>query len=237
MSEKLTKEMTVGSIVAADFNRAEVLENMGIDYCCHGSDTLEEASKKANLNPDDVIARLDRDAAHGGSAPDFAAWPLDLLLDYVLKKHHRNFHLYHEDLLRLVQKVERVHGPHHPELHEVAKAVEQSFLDLDKHFAKVEQEVFPRLYELYRAHEEGRQVAKCDCLDASIKQLMLEHDDAGDAWQHITELTDHFTTPADGCMSFRLMNANLRQFFLDLKEHIALENNLIFPGFLEMDKQ
>lgn len=85
MSEKLTKEMTVGSIVAADFNRAEVLENMGIDYCCHGSDTLEEASKKANLNPDDVIARLDRDAAHGGSAPDFAAWPLDLLLDYVLK--------------------------------------------------------------------------------------------------------------------------------------------------------
>ena len=70
MSEKLTKEMTVGSIVAADFNRAEVLENMGIDYCCHGSDTLEEASKKANLNPDDVIARLDRDAAHGGSAPD-----------------------------------------------------------------------------------------------------------------------------------------------------------------------
>lgn len=238
MEEILTKDMTVGAIVSADFNRAEILENLGIDYCCHGSDTLEEASRKQHLNPDDVIARLDRESAHGGSAPDFASWPLDLLMDYVLKKHHRNFHLYHDGLLQLVEKVEHVHGGHHPELHEVRKAVEQSFYELDKHFAKEEQDVFPHLYEMYRAHSEGRPSAACQCgsLDDTVKQLMSEHDETGDAWQHITELTDNFTTPADGCASFRLMNQNLRQFFTDLKEHIALENNLIFPGFLAMEK-
>ena len=240
MSEKLTKEMTVGAIVAANFNRAEVLENMGIDYCCHGSDTLEEASRKVNLQPEDVIARLDREVAKGGSAPDFSEWPLDLLLDYVLKKHHRNFHLYHEDLLRLVEKVASVHGGRHPELLDVKNAVAQSIIDLDKHFAKEEQDVFPRLYDMYRAVEEEGKGEQCSCryssIDDSIKQLMLEHDEAGDTWQHIADLTGNFTTPADGCNSFRLMNAKLHQFFTDLKEHIGLENNLIFPGFLEIEK-
>lgn len=70
-----------------------------------------------------------------------------------------------------------------------------------------------------------------------IRQMMLEHDTTGEAWQHITELTNNFTTPEDGCASYKLMNQQLRQFFLDLKEHISLENNLIFPGFLRMEGQ
>ena len=70
--------------MADDFDRAEVFENLGIDYCCHGNDTLEEACAKKGLNPDDVMARLDNKKSEGG-APDFASWPLDLLVDYVLK--------------------------------------------------------------------------------------------------------------------------------------------------------
>lgn len=56
MNSKLTKDMTVGSIVAEDFNRAQTLEQMGIDYCCHGSDTLQTACEKRGLNADDVLA-------------------------------------------------------------------------------------------------------------------------------------------------------------------------------------
>ena len=74
--------------------------------------------------------------------------------------------------------------------------------------------------------------------------MMLEHDATGEMWEHITELTHNFETPSDGCASYHLMNQQLRQFFLDLKEHISdlkehisLENNLIFPGFLQMEQQ
>lgn len=119
MNSKLTKDMTVGSIVAEDFNRAQTLEQMGIDYCCHGSDTLQTACEKKGLNADDVLAKLDGKEVATGGAPDFANWPLDLLLDYVLKKHHRNFHLHHEVLMQLVSKVASVHGVRHPELLDV----------------------------------------------------------------------------------------------------------------------
>ena len=69
----------------------------------------------------------------------------------------------------------------------------------------------------------------------TFRQMMLEHDTAGETWQHIADLTEDFTTPADGCASYRLMNRQLYQFFEDLKEHVSLENNLIFPGFLRME--
>lgn len=55
MAKTLTKDMTVGSMVAEDFKRAEVFEHLGIDYCCHGSDTLEAACAKQNLKPEDVL--------------------------------------------------------------------------------------------------------------------------------------------------------------------------------------
>ena len=208
MNSKLTKDMTVGSIVAEDFNRAQTLEQMGIDYCCHGSDTLQTACEKKGLNADDVLAKLDGKEVAAGGAPDFANWPLDLLLDYVLKKHLRD-------------------------------AVAASFEELDSHFAKEENILFPQLYEMYHAQEEGRPAAPCHCgtIANPIRQMMLEHDATGEMWEHITELTHNFETPADGCASYHLMNQQLRQFFLDLKEHISLENNLIFPGFLQMEQQ
>ena len=239
MAKTLTKDMTVGSMVAEDFKRAEVFEHLGIDYCCHGSDTLEAACAKQNLKPEDVLDRLDRNTETTTGSLDFSAWPLDLLLDYVLKKHHRNFHLHHEALMQLVEKVERAHGGRHPELHEVKAAVAESFAELDSHFAKEEQVLFPQLYEMYEAQEQHREAAPfhCGSIAFPIRQMMLEHDTSGEAWQHISALTEDFTTPADGCASYREMNRELYQFFEDLKEHISLENNLIFPGFLKMEQQ
>ena len=141
--------------------------------------------------------------------------------------------------MQLVSKVASVHGARHPELLDVRDAVAASFEELDSHFAKEENILFPQLYEMYHAQEEGRPAAPCHCgtIANPIRQMMLEHDATGEMWEHITELTHNFETPADGCASYHLMNQQLRQFFLDLKEHISLENNLIFPGFLRMEKQ
>lgn len=158
MNDKINTEKTVGALVAEDFNRAKVFEHLGIDYCCHSDKSLDAACQEKGLRTEDVVANLEVSDVEGG-APAFATWPLDLLVDYVLKKHHRSFHLHHEELLQLVKKVERAHSERHPELHEVRQAVESSFEELDSHFAKEEQILFPQFYELYAAHEEGREPA------------------------------------------------------------------------------
>lgn len=86
-------QKSVGQIVAADFATAEVFRRFGIDFCCHGEVKFTEACRAAGVSPEDVIKALE--AGEGGScgcgsaAPNFNAWPLDLLIDYVLKIHHR----------------------------------------------------------------------------------------------------------------------------------------------------
>jgi regulator of cell morphogenesis and NO signaling len=237
MNDKINTEKTVGALVAEDFNRAKVFEHLGIDYCCHSDKSLDAACQEKGLRTEDVVANLEVSDVEGG-APAFATWPLDLLVDYVLKKHHRSFHLHHEELLQLVKKVERAHSERHPELHEVRQAVESSFEELDSHFAKEEQILFPQFYELYAAHEEGREPAPFHCGSVAfpIRQMMLEHDTTGDTWQHITDLTENFTTPTDGCASYKLMNHELYEFWENLKEHVSLENNLIFPGFIKLEQ-
>ena len=49
------KRMTVGEIVADNFNNAGIFDKYGIDFCCHGSALLPEASKTAGADMEKVI--------------------------------------------------------------------------------------------------------------------------------------------------------------------------------------
>ena len=117
------KHTSVGQIVADDFAAASVFKKYGIDFCCHGEVTLEKACADLGLAVEEVEqALLRQDEAGNGRIP-FASWPLDLLMDYILKIHHRGIRARGPELLALLEKVERVHGEAHPELHELKALV------------------------------------------------------------------------------------------------------------------
>ena len=84
------KRMTVGGIVADNFNNAGIFDKYGIDFCCHGSALLPEASKTAGADMEKVIEEIEHLAPTTSENIDFKSWPLDLLVDYILKIHHRN---------------------------------------------------------------------------------------------------------------------------------------------------
>lgn len=79
------KRMTVGEIVADNFNNAGIFDKYGIDFCCHGSALLPEASKTAGADMEKVIEEIEHLAPTTSENIDFKSWPLDLLVDYILK--------------------------------------------------------------------------------------------------------------------------------------------------------
>ena len=81
------KRMTVGEIVADNFNNAGIFDKYGIDFCCHGSALLPEASKTAGADMEKVIEEIEHLAPTTSENIDFKSWPLDLLVDYILKIH------------------------------------------------------------------------------------------------------------------------------------------------------
>lgn len=234
------KNRTVGDIVAENFAASRVFASYGIDFCCHGGQTLAEACRKDNLSEEKVIGDLCRLKEGSRSAsPEFAEWPLDLLIDYVLKIHHRGIRRRGPEIARLLDKVVAAHAEVHPELHELQALFAQSLEDLESHLQKEENVLFPFLNELFTASEEGYAIRQMHCgtVQNPIRVMFMEHEGEGNRYHRITELTGNFQTPADGCASYRLLMEELKGFMTALYEHIHLENNLIFPRAVALESQ
>lgn len=233
------KDTSVGEIVAEDFAAAKVFKKYGIDFCCHGEVTLETACASLKLAPEEVMQALKQQKENGEGRIPFSSWPLDLLMDYILKIHHRGIRKNGPELLTLLEKVERVHGEAHPELHELKLLVSKSLNDLEMHLQKEENVLFPYLYDLYSAQEQGQRMEPMHCgtIANPIRVMRMEHEGEGNRYLHIIQLTDHFSVPQDGCASYRLLMQELEAFVDALFEHIHLENNLLFPRFEEIERQ
>ena len=231
------KNLSVGKIVADNFATAAVFSKYGIDFCCHGDVLLSQACKDAGVNPDEVeqaLQQIHLEQQHG-----FSSWPLDLLIDYVLKIHHRGIRRNGPEILVLMNKVLAAHGEAHPELLELHGLFVESLKDLESHLQKEENVLFPYLLELFAASEEGRTLEQMHCgtVKNPIRVMRMEHEGEGDRYHRISELTNGFCVPADGCGSYRLLMERLKKFVNDLYEHIHLENNVIFPQAVALEEK
>ena len=139
----------------------------------------------------------------------------------------------------LLAKVTEAHSKNHPELLQVQALFRDSLLDLENHLSKEENVLFPYVYEMFQAKEEGLKVAKfhCGTILYPIEVMEDEHNHEGERFEKISSLTNGFTAPEDACASFRLVLQQLKQFEEALHEHIHLENNIIFPRALELEKK
>lgn len=230
---------TVGDLVRERPGRARVFEDLGIDYCCGGRDSLSEACASAGLRVEDVSRRLrESDASQTGvTETDWTKEPLSRLVDHILETHHAYLR---DELPRLADSIDRIvaaHAEGHPELREVRSVFTALKTELESHMAKEEQVLFPLIRELEQSEEAPGQAPEfhCDSLRNPIAVMESEHSDAGEALGRLRRLTAGFTTPEDGCATYRRVMDGLRELESDLHRHIHKENNILFPRAVELE--
>jgi regulator of cell morphogenesis and NO signaling len=230
--------MSVGSIVNDNFAAARVFKYFGIDFCCGGAMLLVDACRNAGVDVDAVCAALaDSHDSSRGAIP-FASWPTDLLIDYVLKIHHRGIRSKGPRLLADIEHVAAVHGDVHPELLQLKTLFAQSLDDLENHLQKEEQVLFPYCCRLIEAQQSGvaAEAMHCGTVANPIRVMHREHSDEGLRYKFIRNLMNDYAVPADACPSYRLMLEDLERFMDALFEHIHLENNILFPRFVALEQ-
>lgn len=156
-----------------------------------------------------------------------------------MKIHHRGIRAKGPQIEALLTKVTEAHSKNHPELLQVQALFRDSLLDLENHLSKEENVLFPYVYEMFQAKEEGLKIVEfhCGTILYPIEAMEDEHNHEGERFEKISSLTNGFTAPEDACASFRLVLQQLKQFEEALHEHIHLENNIIFPRALELEKK
>ncbi|HMR18062.1 MAG TPA: iron-sulfur cluster repair di-iron protein [Sphingobacterium sp.] len=229
----------IGDVVAEDFRTAAVFSKFGIDFCCGGQQPIIAAATKKNLNVDNLQQELEKVLAIGtAQGIDYNAWPLDLLASYIVKIHHRYVGEKSPVLVGFLNKLCRVHGDRHPELFEVFRLFQECAVELGQHMEKEENILFPFIEEMEEA--KSRNIAfenpYFGTVGNPINMMVHEHETEGRRFEKIAELTSNYTPPADACGTYRVTYAMLQEFEQDLHKHIHLENNILFPKSIVLER-
>ena len=67
--------------------------------------------------------------------------------------------------------------------------------------------------------------------------MEMEHELVGKNLAEIRELSGNYSLPEDACATYSLLYRMLDEFEEDLHLHVHLENNILFPKALEIEKQ
>jgi len=236
----IEESQIIGELVAQDYRSASVFKKYGIDFCCQGGRTIYDACTKKNINQKSVIDDLELSMRTPDQQTiDYASWPLDLLADYIEKKHHR----YVEDKTKEIQpyldKICKIHGERHPELIEISKQFNAAAGELAQHMKKEELILFPFVRKMTKAIRENVQIATphFGTIQNPILMMMQEHSTEGERFSLIADYSKNYTPPHDACSTYKVAFALLKEFEEDLHLHIHLENNILFPKARDLEKE
>ncbi len=230
----------IGSFVTDDYRTASVFSKYGIDFCCKGHRTIHEVCKKKHINEEELVDALNTVInSKTNENIDYKSWPLDLLAEYIEKKHHRYVEEKIPVLKQFLDKLCKVHGNRHSELFEINKLFLGSADELAAHMKKEELILFPFIKKMVKSSISGQviQLPGFGTVENPIAMMMQEHDNEGERFRKIAELTNSYNPPADACNTYKVTFAMLDEFEQDLHLHIHLENNILFPKAAQLEKQ
>ena len=235
-AEKTVRELALGNTAAT-----RVFEKLGIDYCCRGNKSLAEACRAANLSMDQVIDSLEmaEQAAHAAQKDrNWQTAPLADLIAHIKSTHHKYTREEMARLIPLLDKVCSVHGQNHGELQNVRSSFQGLVQELTTHMMKEEQVLFPCIERMEEAVVQKEPILPppFGSVQNPISMMEHEHDSAGNALRSMREASCGYTPPGDACISYQTLYKALADFEADLHQHIHLENNILFPRAIAMEK-
>lgn len=228
----ITKETTVGEVVAADYRTATVFEARGIDFCCGGRITLADACRERGIEPAELLREIEAvTSGRVDPSQNYNGWPLPFLADYIVNTHHVYLKENTGQIAAYLRKIGSVHGTNHPELLEIGVIFERVAADLESHLREEEELFFPAVKRADSANKAGTEPAPSDreIIRDSLRKAEREHEEVGDAVHHIRRLSRDYALPSDACNTFMVTYQKLREFEDDLHRHVHLENNILFP--------
>jgi regulator of cell morphogenesis and NO signaling len=237
----VTTEKTVRDWALENPGVTRVFEKLGIDYCCGGSQTLEQACRTVNLPAEQVLDSLQAALASEVAGSD-RGWQRESLADliaHIVNTHHKYVREEVARLGPLFEKVCSVHGKNHPELARMQATFADLTQELAMHMMKEEKILFPYIMHMEEAAIQKEPVlpAPFGTVQNPIAMMMHDHDSAGNALKALRQASAGYALPPDACISYQTLYRALADFEADLHQHIHLENNILFPRTIEMERK
>lgn len=238
----IDENLLVKNIVARDYRTADVFRKYGIDFCCGGNQTLVAACMCRGLNIDEVKNELQLAMRNFcvSNILEFDKWPIDFLTDYIMYVHHGYLKnvlpLIHEQLKNFVAE----HQKKFPYLTVLLQIFNKLYKEVFPHMRMEEEVFFPYIKQIAHAFHSKAPYASLlvRTLRKPVENIMQrDHETVKKDLQHMRSLTNDYTPPEISCVLHKVNFSKLKELDDDLVQHIHLENNILFPKALIMEKE
>lgn len=232
---------TVREIALENPLTTRVFEEFKIDYCCHGDTPFDVACKNAGVLPEEVNGKIDDLLSSSNEIAGESLTDLSLsdLVDHILDRHHVYTREEIAHLTPLMAKVARRHGDHYKYLLELKDIFEAVCDHLEPHMQKEERVLFPYILDLESKLSNGQTppFPPFGTVQNPVRMMASEHEDVGDLLSEMREITSDYELPDGACPSFTALYHRLTEFERDVHQHIHLENNLLFPRAIDLERK
>lgn len=233
---QVSRNQTVGEVVARNYKTADVFLSKGIDFCCGGNISIGQVCQNQGVDEEKLIRDLEAVLTEKDIESDLLnRLSPGALIDYIVDTHHT---FVRENLITIppyLEKLADVHGANHAELIKVNDLFAEIVVEMKDHMQKEEEILFPYIQNLEKGL--SPKMVKYATLNEVLDVMHAEHDAAGTGMRTINELTDGYIVPADGCNTYRVALEKLKAFESDLHRHVHLENNILFSKALQLEKK
>jgi regulator of cell morphogenesis and NO signaling len=238
---EMQERPTVGELAASSLAAVNVFEKYGIDYCCAGKRPLEDVCFEKGLAADSLVEEIGAAInAPTNAATDWNTAPLRVLINHIVTKHHAYLKLELPRVGLRLRRVVEVHGAKDQAMLSKLETVYTGmWQELDQHMRKEEMMLFPAIARYEKALEDGLPIppAPFGTIANPIGVMEAEHASAGAALRRMQELTHGYTAPAYACATYRALLEGLKSLEADLHQHIHLENNILFPRVVAIERR
>ena len=233
---EITQAIQVADVAAHFPATIKVFQKHGIDFCCGGRRPLGQVCTHVAF--DVLHADLQAAIAAAPREPQpLHTLPLGALTAHIVERYHGWIREEFARVAPMMDKVLGVHGERHPELADVARTFSELQADILPHMAKEEQVLFPFLGRMAAVPPGSPLFVPFGTVANPIRMMEREHEAVGELLVRLRALTHGFTPPDDACNTFRGLYHAFAEIERDTHEHIHVENNILHPRSLALERQ
>jgi regulator of cell morphogenesis and NO signaling len=241
-AKRIDKDLLVSEIVSDDYRTADVFRKYGIDFYSGDQWSLRRICELKNLDVFAVKSELEESirTISLSNTLKFEDWDIDFLTDYIVNVHHQYLRKALPEVNDYLENFMQNHLEEFSYLPELLKLFGELSNDMFPHLQQEEVIIFPYIRQISHAYHSKESYAGLlvRTLRKPVENVMQhEHESVNRFLRQMRRLTDFYTFPQNASICHQVSFLKLLEIDNDLVQHMRLENDILFPRAIALEKE
>lgn len=192
----------------------------------------------AEVNPQFMSALLRAFEEKPFCASDFDAFSIELIVDYIKRTHVFYLQKKLPEIEQSILLLSSLYTSHHPILAALQNFFHRYCQDLTSHIQAEETKLLPHIALMHEAANKVDYFSEyiLACQEYSISRFLTDHQDTEDELRDIRATIHLYDPPSTNASLYRILLAQLQTFEQDLCVHAHIEDEVLIPKALQLEK-